>query len=620
VRANVALRVTGEEYEIAIESSRPGATLGDLLATVVDVSTGEIYVDGRSIPATAPLVEAGLVPGSLIELGEHPGPDSSKPSRTGGLFNRPPRIRSAAGIDPIVVPRPPDPVAAPVRFSWPVLVVPLALGLIMAVLINPRMAMFALFSPLMMLTNWLEDRRRNRRGRIDGGRAYTAELEVFATELGEAADRAARQIRTANPGPTETMRRAREVDTRLWERRPHHDDFMRIGAGIGCSRWDSPLVGEPAATAPGAAIVARYGRLHQIPITIDLRPGNVCGIAGSRPAALAACRALLIQVATHHGPADVRVSIVTEHPREWDWAKWLPHVLIDGSRRRLATNPTETAAIVAALVESTEADRAPGPLHLVITDVPDLASGARADLRDAMRDGAGRGVAGLAIAGRAVDLPSLCTTIYVPDEGRIRRDDGCAVELSPWVIGTRDARETGRALARLVDPEVRSPGTGVPERLRLSELLEFGDPAGIVESWRGNVVELAAPIGRAAAGLFEVDLVADGPHALLAGTTGAGKSELLRTLVASLAVTVDPEHLNFVLIDYKGGSAFDACSGLPHTVGLVTDLDPHLAMRALQCLEAELRHREQRLRAVGAADIGAFATSASRRRIRCPAW
>jgi S-DNA-T family DNA segregation ATPase FtsK/SpoIIIE len=119
----------------------------------------------------------------------------------------------------------------------------------------------------------------------------------------------------------------------------------------------------------------------------------------------------------------------------------------------------------------------------------------------------------------------------------------------------------------------------------------------------------AAPIGATAEGPLVVDWAGDGPHALLAGTTGAGKSELLRSLVASLAASVDPEHLNFVLIDYKGGSAFDACAGLPHTVGMVTDLDGHLAQRALTCLEAELRWREETLRLVAADDIAEYQES-----------
>ncbi|MDQ3932399.1 MAG: FtsK/SpoIIIE domain-containing protein, partial [Actinomycetota bacterium] len=103
-----------------------------------------------------------------------------------------------------------------------------------------------------------------------------------------------------------------------------------------------------------------------------------------------------------------------------------------------------------------------------------------------------------------------------------------------------------------------------------------------------------------------VDLVRDGPHGLLGGTTGSGKSELLRTLVLSLAVDADPDHLTFVLIDYKGGSAFDECARLPHAVGMVTDLDEHLGARALRCLEAELRHRERVLREAGTPDLPTY--------------
>ena len=120
---------------------------------------------------------------------------------------------------------------------------------------------------------------------------------------------------------------------------------------------------------------------------------------------------------------------------------------------------------------------------------------------------------------------------------------------------------------------------------------------------RAGGASLRTPLGVADDGVVDVDLVADGPHVLVAGTTGSGKSELLRSLVAGLAALHPPSEVGFLLVDYKGGSAFDACADLPHVVGVVTDLDGHLAERVLRSLEAEVHRREELLRAAGCDDI-----------------
>jgi S-DNA-T family DNA segregation ATPase FtsK/SpoIIIE len=110
-------------------------------------------------------------------------------------------------------------------------------------------------------------------------------------------------------------------------------------------------------------------------------------------------------------------------------------------------------------------------------------------------------------------------------------------------------------------------------------------------------------VGVVAGETLRVDLATDGPHVLVAGTTGAGKSELLRTLVATLALHHRPEHLSLVLVDYKGGAAFRECAELPHVAGVVTDLDGSLADRALRSLTAELTRRERILGDAGASDF-----------------
>ncbi|WP_367190988.1 FtsK/SpoIIIE domain-containing protein, partial [Clavibacter michiganensis] len=114
---------------------------------------------------------------------------------------------------------------------------------------------------------------------------------------------------------------------------------------------------------------------------------------------------------------------------------------------------------------------------------------------------------------------------------------------------------------------------------------------------------LAAVIGVGHDGPVSVDLVADGPHAVVAGTTGSGKSELLVTWMTALAAAHPPEEVTVLLVDFKGGAAFDPLLVLPHAVGLVTDLDGQGARRALESLRAEIRHRERVLREAGARDV-----------------
>ena len=120
---------------------------------------------------------------------------------------------------------------------------------------------------------------------------------------------------------------------------------------------------------------------------------------------------------------------------------------------------------------------------------------------------------------------------------------------------------------------------------------------------QGRTRRLRAPIGRQADAPLSVDIRTDGPHALVAGTTGAGKSELLQSYVASLAATHSPRHMTFLLVDYKGGAAFKDCVHLPHAVGLVTDLNTSEVRRALVSLDAELRYRETVLNEAGAKDL-----------------
>ena len=219
-----------------------------------------------------------------------------------------------------------------------------------------------------------------------------------------------------------------------------------------------------------------------------------------------------------------------------------------------------------------------------------------APVRAALTRGAAAAAADILIAVAAPHepVPAGCTRVLELDAARplvARRIGGAGApdapaELVAEAVSLRQARELCEQLAGRVS-------AGVPAAVSLGEL---ADPPGAGR-------DLAATIGRAADGDVVVDLVADGPHAVVVGMTGAGKSELLTTWVAALCRRLGPERVTFLLADFKGGTAFEALAHLPHVAGVVTDLDGTGARRAVESLRAELRRREAELARVGARDI-----------------
>lgn len=178
--------------------------------------------------------------------------------------------------------------------------------------------------------------------------------------------------------------------------------------------------------------------------------------------------------------------------------------------------------------------------------------------------------------------------------------EAAAIPWAPEALG-----ETSEPTAAAAPPKSTPPhdSAAIPGKVPLLDLLDFElDPTSISARWTRHDPNLETPLGSSSSGVLHLDLTADGPHGLIAGTTGSGKSELLQSLIAGLALNHSPRSLNFLLLDYKGGAAFRDCLMLPHTTELVTDLSSNLGRRLVVSLDAELRRRESILRAAGAKD------------------
>ncbi|TPW72261.1 FtsK/SpoIIIE domain-containing protein [Schumannella sp. 10F1B-5-1] len=213
-------------------------------------------------------------------------------------------------------------------------------------------------------------------------------------------------------------------------------------------------------------------------------------------------------------------------------------------------------------------------------------------------------------------------TLATPTVGFVRLGDTIENVLVDFVEPDR-ALDYARRLAPVIDAgALVADASDLPRSISLitllgHELVETSE--AVIDRWRQNesmhdrtpgiqpkrrkAGKLRAIVGSAGVDAMHLDLRTQGPHALVGGTTGAGKSEFLQGWVLGMAAEYSPDRVTFLFVDYKGGSAFADCVSLPHCVGLVTDLSPHLVRRALTSLRAELHHREHLLNRKKAKDL-----------------
>jgi DNA segregation ATPase FtsK/SpoIIIE, S-DNA-T family len=475
-------------------------------------------------------------------------------------------------------------------------------GLLAAVIGQPLFALFGAVGVLASAATWAFGALTTRRARRTASATRAAELERFLTALAAARATAERRHRCDHPTLAEVLGRL-DAEQRVWERRAGADAPLRATVGVGVHRANAPVDDRTSLDAELLMAVEHSEVIDDVGVPIELPAGRIVAVHGDPEPATAVVRAVVAQLAVHSGPADWRLVVVTDRSDEWSWTDWIPHAV--------AGSPV-VRAVGDALGDLRVDDH-----HqlVVVTDAPGALASRTGPLRRLLDT---TGAAAIVVTSPAQPVPTVCSAVldvgaHFRGRWRHHRELGePAIHLAG--LTRTDAEAVGRRLAPLLDPEdPDGAASGAPDALRLGELLGPVDGSTIADTWRrgGSDPAPTGTIGRSGDGWVAVDLVRDGPHALIAGTTGAGKSELLRTLVAALAVEVGPDHLTFVLVDFKGGATFDACARLPHCVGVVTDLDDGLAERAIVSLDAEIRRRERLLRDVRADDLTGYRRNAT---------
>ncbi|MEJ1089539.1 FtsK/SpoIIIE domain-containing protein [Microbacterium sp. Mu-80] len=409
----------------------------------------------------------------------------------------------------------------------------------------------------------------------------------------------------------------------------------------------------------------RYEFVDDVPVFDLLADAGSIGIAGQQGPVADAMRGIAVQLFGLHAPNDVVTVAFSDAAwtPELDWLKWMPHASSERSPFRdvaLADSAPTSAGLLSMLEDYVQRAAAGGggeprgpfkedwnpllygtdvaraatehqktPTVSVIVFVTGDAPVDRGRLTDVLERGADHGVHAVFVSPTVESLPAACRSYIDVTGGLDDAEVGLVRNGERYehvrVEGVSNAymQMLARRLAPVVDAStVVHDASDIPNSVNFLQLVDPAiaeDPQVVIERWRQNntIVDrssnprprlkkagtLRAIIGQGASDAMALDLRTHGPHALVGGTTGAGKSEFLQAWVLGMAAAHSPDRVTFLFVDYKGGSAFADCVELPHCVGLVTDLSPHLVRRALTSLRAELQYREHLLNRKKAKDL-----------------
>ena len=559
----------------------------------------------------------------------------------------------------------PDAAGGPTAWTYALFPVLGSVGMLVIALVNRNPlfliagAVFVLGSLGMGLVMFTTMRGRTAAQRFESRERYFAHLAAARGELASAAHRQREHATTTHPDPAALVALVAQ-GSRTWERRPGDPDFLHLRLGVGtvaalaapAGHPDPPTATpDPAAADAARRLVGAAAEVPGVPVALGLRAGTTT-VVGEDEDVRSLARALLAQLAALHAPDDVRLAVATPAGpaarAAWGHVKWLPHarhpapaddhdeeplliadtlgdlaVLLEAELERRRRSATQRGATLTSAAAS-------GPALVVLVDGP-LAPGEAAVLADAAETGVAlvHLVHGGDVEGPAVDVSVLvgrgaagAAGALVEVVERSRPPGAAEHEQRPPV--PREVRADALdlasvdALARALAPLRLSRQVGEASLSEVSDLpalLGVADVGAldVATAWRPRPQRslLSVPIGVDAQGrpvhldLKESALDGMGPHGLVVGATGSGKSELLRTLVTALALTHGPDDLAMVLVDFKGGATFAGFSALPHVAGSITDLedDPDTVHRFAAALRGELRRRERLLRDVGLASV-----------------
>lgn len=580
--------------------------------------------------------------GSMIKQKGSPEPTNSSlvaPTRTTGesdkiLFERSPRLEKRVPEGEIEISMPPSAGSKP-EINWLSTILPTIITIAIAVVVaiafnNPMMMLYTLpmtvAGVVVSVFNYTKQIKKYKSTIELRKQKYSEHIEGSIKKIEALQAQQREALISTNPSVASCVKMANERSSRLWNRRPSDEDFLTSSIGNGSVDFSAkitiPKVGisldEDELCRKPQEIYEKYSTIDRVPITCDLLRNQICGIAGKHADAIPLIKNLIVQLCSCHCYTELKIFCIYDpkDEAEMSWIKNLPHCQ-DASRMSIysASSIEDTSELLnnlSALLKQRQieldADDTFGetkvflPYILVFLLQPAFLSKSHS-VNEFLFRKSGLS-AGIVMAVESVSqLPKECSqiieiqgykgTIYKKENSSSRRS--FEVEL----VDSSDYFRFADSLKDVYCTESESKQS-IPSSLTFYEMLgiKHAEEIDIGTEWAkaDTIHTLSVPIGmsddrkRICLDLHEKG---HGPHGLIAGTTGSGKSELLQAYILSVAMHYHPYDVAFVIIDFKGGGLCNQFKDLPHLIGAITNIDNNEIQRSLASIKAELTKRQR---------------------------
>lgn len=626
----------------ALSSAHFGVWAADSRIMIEDFgSTNGVLVDGvlvkgRALVPDGAYLAAGSTTFAAVRVEASPDPPAAGDAGPAVPFQRRFRAALTALPDRLHHPKLPSPEAAErrslVSTLAPVLT-SVGMGLLIALSLqggNPlrifgvsldRVWLYlplVALGPVVFALEGLRRRRRDTRKKRAEQAEYEAKRERFLTELDSARTEELRRDRwAATPaGVAALLAAARHA--RLWERSPSDQDFCEVAVGLHTRPSRIDVAGRPDGAFFDMDTQWSAVLRHSL-----LREGSLA-VLGDIARGRALARALLLDLATSHSPNDLSLWLITDDdgsaPDEWNDLRWLPHTFMGDSQNMIFSTPSGRASAFSSLRSLIGERRAASdgrhddgpvlPVHVVVVDC--MAVVDPAELAAVLADGAPIGVFGVVIDEKVTPegvAAQLTLGEFADDACFVSETQPRAERVRSIEISARAFASPARSLASLRPARSTRATAARSEIIRLVDLIGAEtDPAryqAVVEGWSGGGT-CRVRVGGLGDLVTEIDLVRDGPHGLVGGTTRAGKTEFLKSLFTSLAAANHPDDLSIVIVDFKGGVDHELSARLPHVIDLSTNHDVDSFVRCIHLINAELERRQREFKKAGAPNLDAY--------------